>query len=215
MANEPQVHAINISKSHFGDMESQANARVIEDLGIEGDRYAIKRGMNRAKRQVLLMDKETLELLGLTPGTVRENITTQDMDLYSLTPGQKVRIGAEVELEITELCNPCERMDEIRQGLKEELEGRRGMLTRVAKGGDIAVGDTISVVGAGQLGFGSPSPASASLRLLALSRLCVSTTHLRPHSALETLRLGSRLSGSATGRAEYPARLWIPARRRE
>ena len=67
MANEPQVHAINISKSHFGDMESQASARVIEDLGIEGDRYAIKRGMNRAKRQVLLMDKETLELLGLTP----------------------------------------------------------------------------------------------------------------------------------------------------
>ncbi len=147
MANEPQVHAINISKSHFGDMESQANARVIEDLGIEGDRYAIKRGMNRAKRQVLLMDKETLEILGLTPGTVRENITTRDMDIYSLTPGQKVRIGAEVELEITELCNPCERMDEIRQGLREELEGRRGMLTRVAKGGDIAVGDTISVVG--------------------------------------------------------------------
>ena len=108
---------------------------------------AIKRGMNRAKRQVLLMDKETLELLGLTPGTVRENITTQDMDLYSLTPGQKVRIGVEVELEVTELCNPCERMDEIRQGLREELEGRRGMLTRVAKGGDIAVGDTISVVG--------------------------------------------------------------------
>ena len=106
MANEPQVHAINISKSHFGDMESQANARVIEDLGIEGDRYAIKRGMNRAKRQVLLMDKETLEILGLTPGTVRENITTQDMDLYSLTPGQKVRIGAEVELEVTEPLQP-------------------------------------------------------------------------------------------------------------
>ncbi len=147
MGNGPQVHAINIAKSHFGDMESQSNAHVIEDLGIEGDRYAIKRGFNRAKRQVLLMDKETIDLLGLTPGTVRENITTQDMDIYSLTPGQKVRIGAEVELEITELCNPCERMDEIRQGLRDELEGRRGMLTRVAKGGDIAVGDAISVVG--------------------------------------------------------------------
>ena len=147
MANEPKVHAINISKSHFGDMEAQASAHVIEDLGIEGDRYAIRRGFNRAKRQVLLMDKETIDLLGLQPGTVRENITTLDMDIYALQPGQKVRIGSEVELEITELCNPCERMDAVRPGLRAELEGRRGMLTRVAKGGDIAVGDGISVVG--------------------------------------------------------------------
>lgn len=147
MGTEPQVHAINVAKSHFGDMESRSNAHVIEDLGIEGDRYAIKRGYNRAKRQVLMMDKETIDLLGLNPGTVRENITTEGFDIYSLEPGQKVRIGAEVELEITELCNPCERMDAVRPGLKDELEGRRGMLTRVAKGGDIAVGDGISVVG--------------------------------------------------------------------
>lgn len=147
MASGPQVHAINVAKSHFGDMESRENAQVIEDLGIEGDRYAIKRGFNRAKRQVLLMDKETIDLLGLQPGTVRENITTEGMDIYSLEPGQRVRIGAEVELEITELCNPCERMDAVRSGLKEELEGRRGMLTRVSRGGEIAVGDGISVVG--------------------------------------------------------------------
>ena len=147
MASGPQVHAINIAKSHFGDMESRESAHVIEDLGIEGDRYAIKRGFNRAKRQVLMMDKETIDLLGLNPGTVRENITTEGMDIYSLAPGQKVRIGAEVELEITELCNPCERMDAVRPGLKDELEGRRGMLTRVTRGGDIAVGDGISVVG--------------------------------------------------------------------
>ena len=147
MASGPQVHAISVSKSHFGDMESQASAHVIEDLGIEGDRYAVKRGMNRAKRQVLLMDKETIDLLGLNPGTVRENITTEGFDIYSLEPGQKVRIGSQVELEITELCNPCERMDAVRPGLRAELEGRRGMLTRVAKGGDIAVGDGISVVG--------------------------------------------------------------------
>ena len=147
MASGPQVHAISVSKSHFGDMESRDRAHVIEDLGIEGDRYAIKRGFNRAKRQVLMMDKETIDLLGLNPGTVRENITTEGMDIYSLAPGQKVRIGAEVELEVTELCNPCERMDAVRPGLKDELEGRRGMLTRVARGGDIAVGDGISVVG--------------------------------------------------------------------
>ena len=141
--DQATIDSINIAPTHFGEMEHRQNARIIEDLGIEGDRYAAKRGLNRAKRQVLLMDRETLEKLSLTPGTVRENITTRGMDIYSLVSGQRVRIGQEVLLEITEPCDPCERMDAIRPGLQAELEGRRGMLTRVIKGGAISVGDPI------------------------------------------------------------------------
>jgi MOSC domain-containing protein YiiM len=36
-------------------------------------------------------------------------------------------------------------MDEIRQGLRQELEGRRGMVSRVVQGGSIHVGDPITV----------------------------------------------------------------------
>jgi MOSC domain-containing protein YiiM len=59
--------------------------------------------------------------------------------------GQRVQAG-EAEFEITMVCDPCERMEEIRPGLQQELEGRRGMLARVVKTGDIAVGDEISLV---------------------------------------------------------------------
>ena len=142
-----QVAAIHISKAHYEEMEPLDSARVIEDLGIEGDRYAIKRGLNRSRRQVLLMDRETLEELGLSPGTVRENITTSGLDIYSLASGQRVGIGPQVILEITEPCDPCERMDAIRPGLKEQLRGHRGMLTRVVQGGEFSVGDPISVMG--------------------------------------------------------------------
>jgi MOSC domain-containing protein YiiM len=41
------------------------------------------------------------------------------------------------------VCDPCERMEEIRHGLQQELEGRRGMLARVIKTGDVTVGDEI------------------------------------------------------------------------
>lgn len=142
-----QVEAIHISKAHYKEMEHLKSARVINDLGIEGDRYAIKRGLNRSKRQVLLMDRETLEELSLSPGMVRENITTSGLDIYSLASGQRVGIGPQVILEVTEPCNPCERMDEIRPGLQAQLRGHRGMLTRVVRGGEFSVGDPVSVMG--------------------------------------------------------------------
>jgi MOSC domain-containing protein YiiM len=34
-------------------------------------------------------------------------------------------------------------MDELRDGLRAQLEGRRGMLARVVEGGEIAVGDAV------------------------------------------------------------------------
>jgi MOSC domain-containing protein YiiM len=43
-------------------------------------------------------------------------------------------------------CEPCHRMDEIRQGLKEKLRGRRGMLCRVVEAGRIRRGDRIQVL---------------------------------------------------------------------
>jgi MOSC domain-containing protein YiiM len=36
-------------------------------------------------------------------------------------------------------------MEQIRPGLQAELEGRRGMLARVVKTGEVAVGDTITL----------------------------------------------------------------------
>jgi MOSC domain-containing protein YiiM len=54
-------------------------------------------------------------------------------------------IGDEVSLEATGPCEPCTRMDEIRPGLREALDGRRGITTMVLSGGMLKVGDTVRV----------------------------------------------------------------------
>jgi MOSC domain-containing protein YiiM len=90
------------------------------------------------------MDIETLEKLGVLPGVIKENITTRGIDFQALEPGQQLRIGGAL-LEISEPCKPCSRMDEIRQGLQEELRGQRGWLCRVLEGGKISRGDEIVV----------------------------------------------------------------------
>ncbi len=112
-----------------------------ENRGLDGCAH----GRLGGRRQVLLMDAETLDHFGLTPGVVKENITTRGLALRELGPGQRLRVG-EALLEVTLPCEPCRRMDEIRMGLQQELRGRRGMLCRVVEAGRIRRGDRIEVL---------------------------------------------------------------------
>jgi MOSC domain-containing protein YiiM len=122
-------------------MKLVPSATLVEGLGLEGDKHASA----ASTRQVLLADKEALDAVGVLPGTIKENVTVEGVDVMRLPAGSRVRLGRSVVLEITAICEPCFRMDEIRDGLKQELEGRRGMVSRVVRGGTISVGDPITV----------------------------------------------------------------------
>ena len=80
--------------------------------------------------------------MDLTPGILRENITTNGVNVNSLPIGQQLRIG-DALLEVTMVCTPCNQMERIRPGLRKELWGRRGMLCRVLQGGILRPGDPI------------------------------------------------------------------------
>lgn len=111
---------------------------VVSDRGFEGCAHA----RPASKRQVLLVDRETLEAINLPPGMIRENITTDGLNVNGLPIGQRLRIG-EARLEVSMVCTPCDLMETIRPGLRKELWGRRGMLCRVLQGGVIRRGDPI------------------------------------------------------------------------
>jgi MOSC domain-containing protein YiiM len=119
-------------------MEELSEAVVLAEIGFEGCSHS----RPGSKRQVLLMDRETLEAMNLSPGIIRENITTEGIDVNRLRVGQTLRVGT-VRLEMSMACAPCELMEKIRPGLQKELEGRRGMLCRVIEGGAIRLGDLI------------------------------------------------------------------------
>lgn len=95
-----------------------------------------------SKRQVLLVDKETLDAMDLVPGIIRENITTQGLNVNGLKVGERLRAGR-VLLEVSMVCTPCDQMERVRPGLRRELYGRRGMLCRVIEGGTVQQGDPI------------------------------------------------------------------------
>jgi MOSC domain-containing protein YiiM len=126
---------------HRFPMLEVPEVEVIKDKGFKRCIH----GRPGSKRQLTLIDRETLENLGLAPGVVKENITTQGIDFQALATGNTLYVG-ECVLEITGPCDPCGRMDEIRIGLQEELRGRRGWLCRVKVAGKIRTGDRIEVI---------------------------------------------------------------------
>jgi MOSC domain-containing protein YiiM len=142
MMEEGKIIALHLCEEHRQPMTSVQEATAVSDTGLEGDRHAIKGNA----RQVLLMDKETLDELGLTPGIIKENVTVEGLDFSAISEGQVFEVGDGVTLEVTGPCLPCGRMDEIRPGLRENLEGRRGILVKVVNGGTIRVGEPVKVV---------------------------------------------------------------------
>ena len=116
-------------------------ATAISAAGLVGDRSCNPENT----RQVLIMDKETLDKFGLEPGQIKENITTTGIDLSGVQNGNVFFIGENVTMEAVGDCEPCRKMDAIRPGLRDELDGQRGILTVVINGGDINIGDSIRI----------------------------------------------------------------------
>jgi MOSC domain-containing protein YiiM len=123
-----------------GVSTSHERVRALAGHGFEGCAHA-----NPPKREVLFVSEDHLASLDVEPGAIRENVTVADADVQQWPVGQRVRAG-EAVFEITMVCDPCHRMDELRPGLRSRLDGKRGMLARVVEGGDVALGDELSLL---------------------------------------------------------------------
>ena len=130
------IHIARV-KGTPSDPVQEANA--ISGMGLEGDRSCEKRNM----RQVLLVDKETLDEFELKPGQIKENITTTGVDMSQTEPGQVFFIGDHVTMENVGECEPCGKMNALQPGLLDKINHRRGMLAMVINGGSFKVGDSI------------------------------------------------------------------------
>jgi MOSC domain-containing protein YiiM len=136
----PSIVAIHLCTKSRLPLRSVSEARAVLQTGLEGDRHA----KLDSRRQVLLVAQEVLESLGLAAGDIREQLTVRGLDVDALTPGARLRAGT-ARFEVTGPCEPCERMNEIRPGLRETLVGRRGRFVRVVGEGTVTVGDELFV----------------------------------------------------------------------
>ncbi len=136
-------------------MISTQEAIVLENLGIQGDRYQRGTGayskIRSGVRQLSIISQEAIFRTNFTPVQTRRNIVTEGLPMYmGELVGIEFRIGQDIVVRGIEVCSPCDRpsaLSKIR-GFKEAFvdeEGDRGGLRVVIlKGGILRVGDKIS-----------------------------------------------------------------------
>jgi MOSC domain-containing protein YiiM len=125
---------------------SVESAELIADHGLRGDSHA---GRDPG-RQVSLFAVETLreirsEGFEVSAGSLSANIFTENIDLDSLNPGVRLRIG-EAVVEIAEARKPCRSITRIDNRLPKRLFGQCGQVGRVIKSGLAQVGDEVEIM---------------------------------------------------------------------
>jgi MOSC domain-containing protein YiiM len=122
------------------------HARLIEGAGIEGDAKS-----GSPTRHLNIMAAEMLEQLRFegfhtAPGEMGEQITVSEIDLASLKPGDRLRLGECATVEVVVPRTGCDRFERIQGQPKGSVKGRLGIIARVVAGGDILVGDSVEVI---------------------------------------------------------------------
>ncbi len=147
------VTNLQILPEHRQQPAAVSQVRALVNQGLEGDAHGKKKAGSR--RQILILDRGTLQELGLRPGDLREQITIDFPPLETLPAGTLLQIG-QVTCELTGPCEPCTHIGALvgiadAAQFQTSLQGRRGQLAKVTavdREGTIRVGDPVVVIDA-------------------------------------------------------------------
>jgi len=135
-------------------METLDRVAVTVAEGVRGDFRGARASLKAdRKRQVTLIEADGVSAAIAEAGApvqwsdCRRNLLIDGLRIPRRA-GTQVQIGASLLVEITDECDPCERMDALHEGLRAALtpDWRGGFLARVIEDGEIAVGDEVRLV---------------------------------------------------------------------
>jgi MOSC domain-containing protein YiiM len=142
----PKIVAVCSSEEKGTRKKSVSEGLLREDYGLVGDAHADC----CTHRQVSLLAQESIDKmlsLGVKvgPGDFAENITTEGIDLVSLSIGTRISIGEDVLLEVTQIGKECHTPCAIYRQAGVCVMPTEGIFTTVICGGVAKVGDQLKV----------------------------------------------------------------------
>jgi len=141
------VEAVCTSRKKGIVKREQSEIVLQADWGIENDAHA-----GKWHRQVSLLAGESIDnvkeiLPTLKNGAFAENIITRGIDLVGIQIGQRIAIGDEVVLEITQIGKECHNAGcAIKKATGDCIMPREGIFATVIKGGRVRAGDSLDMI---------------------------------------------------------------------
>jgi len=139
------VVSINVSAKR-GERKTPVKSIYITEKGLEGDAHA-----GNFHRQVSLLSEESIDKIRrkgikIGYGDFAENLTVRGIDLSTLVVGQRIKIGRDVVLEITQIGKECHQGCAIKQQIGDCVMPREGIFAKVIVEGLVSVGDSITLL---------------------------------------------------------------------
>lgn len=157
----PHVHQVSLSD---GGVPKSAvpSAQVTRD-GLVGDRQRNRKYHGGSDRAVCLFSLEVIDALraeghSIGPGLSGENLTLAGLDWSLMRPGDRLRIGEQVHLEMTSYTTPCRynaqwfRGGDYERIAEETHPGWSRLYARVLQEGTVRMGDRVVVERADEAG---------------------------------------------------------------
>jgi MOSC domain-containing protein YiiM len=146
MMTKARIVAVSISQKKGEKKINVDQARLIPDHGLDQDAHA-----GDWHRQVSLLDMQSIAKihdkgLDVDPGNFAENITTKGLRLWELPIGTRMRLGADVLVEVTQIGKECHNRCAIFHQVGDCVMPREGIFAKVVEPGTIRPGDPIEVL---------------------------------------------------------------------
>ena len=139
------LHSICISPQR-GQLKQEVPEALVTDFGIENDGHAGDWG-----RQVTCLNWESVQQvnkeknMNIGPGQFAENLLIEGLDLKQLKVGGRLKIGADVILEVSQIGKE-DHPSVVTRTLGVTLLPYEGLFCRVVAGGSIKKGDAVEEV---------------------------------------------------------------------
>jgi len=145
-----------ITRSEEGMPKLPVLSAEVTAAGLAGDRHRNLKYHGGEARALCLFSLERLTALQqeghpLYPGSTGENLLLAGLDWNQVVPGARLRLGSQVEVEVTKYTEPCQTIrdnfigQDLKRMLQEANPGWSRVYARVLTPGTIRVGDEVSL----------------------------------------------------------------------